>query len=74
MTRVKGITRRWLINTLGVIAAIVIVIVICLSFAIKVFFYNSIEQTISGRSTELINVFGSYTTESSTDFITMATE
>ena len=42
MTRVKGITRRWLINTLGVIAAIVIVIVICLSFAIKVFFYNSI--------------------------------
>lgn len=51
----KGITRRWLINTLGVILAILVTIIVVLSFSIQTFYYNGIQQTISGRSNELVN-------------------
>ena len=57
----KGITRRWLVNTLGIILAILITIIVVLSFVIQTFYYNGIQQTISGRSNELVNFFGNYT-------------
>lgn len=64
----KGITKRWVLNTLSVIVAIVVLMIVCLSFIVHSLYYNSIEQTISGRSNELVNVFASYTTENSSDF------
>lgn len=53
----KGITKRWLINSLGVIWIILLLIVIAFSFFSKSFYYNGIMQTISGRSSELANIF-----------------
>lgn len=53
----KGITKRWLINSLGVILIILLLIVVAFSFFARSFFYNGIMQTISGRSSELANIF-----------------
>lgn len=53
----KGITKRWLVNSLGVILIILLLIVIGVSFFSKSFYYNGIMQTISGRSSELVNIF-----------------
>ncbi|MGN0470343.1 MAG: histidine kinase dimerization/phospho-acceptor domain-containing protein, partial [Acutalibacteraceae bacterium] len=53
----KGITKRWVFNTLGIIILILFVIVIAFAVAVQSFYYNSIFQTLNGRSTELVNIF-----------------
>lgn len=53
----KGITKRWVFNTLGIIILILFVIVIAFTVAVQGFYYNSIFQTLNGRSTELVNIF-----------------
>lgn len=53
----KGITKRWVFNTLGIIVLILFVIVIAFAVAVQSFYYNSIFQTLNGRSTELVNIF-----------------
>lgn len=53
----KGITKRWLINSMGVILAILLLIVIGFAFFVQSFYYNGIMQTISGRSSEFANMF-----------------
>lgn len=55
--RKGSITKRWIINTLGVFLVIIVLLVTSLSFAIQSFFYNGIQQTIAGRSNELTNFF-----------------
>lgn len=53
----KGITKRWLINSMGVILAILVLIIVVFSLFVQSFYYNGIMQTISGRSSELANMF-----------------
>ncbi len=53
----KGITKRWIINSLSVILAILFVLIISAAFIIQNFYYNSVYQVISGRSSELVNIF-----------------
>ena len=57
----KGISRRWLINTIGVIAVILIVFITVLSITIQSSTYNGIQQTLVGRSDELLNALSSGT-------------
>lgn len=52
----KGITRRWIVNTLCVILAVVVALVVFLSLMLKSYYYSGIEQTLSGRADELVNV------------------
>ena len=66
----KGITRRWLINTFGVILAIVGVLITVLSLILQNYYDNGIRQTLNGRVDELSNVFGNYTTDDSSVFET----
>ena len=58
----KGITRRWLTNSLGVILLFIFVIIIVAFFAVKSYYYTSISEAISGRSKELVNVMGHVST------------
>lgn len=55
----RSISRRWLINSLGVIVLILIIFITCLSFSIQSYVYNGIQQALIGRSDELLNVFAS---------------
>lgn len=47
---IKGITRRWLINIMGVIMAILTVIWVFFAFAIHSYFYNTLMQTLQGTA------------------------
>lgn len=66
--RKGSITKRWIINTLGVFLVIIVLLVTSLSFAIQSFFYNGIQQTIAGRSNELTNFFSAYLSADSDSF------
>lgn len=69
----KGITKRWLINTFGVVLAIIILLVVCLSVAVHSLCYSTVENALTGRCEELKTVFPEYLSPSTTDFIDTAT-
>lgn len=63
----RGITRRWLVNTFGVILIILFVLVIAFGIVIQNSYYSGISQVLNGRSSELVNIFND-----SDDFIKTA--
>ena len=56
----KGITKRWVLNTFGVILLILFVLILAFAFVVRNFYYSGIRQTVSGRSSELVNIFNDY--------------
>ncbi|MBQ2944383.1 MAG: HAMP domain-containing histidine kinase [Ruminococcus sp.] len=65
---VKGITKRWVLNTLCTIVAIVVFAVVCLSYVVTTYYYSSVEQTLSGRSVELHNILSDFNADTDVGF------
>ncbi len=68
----KGITKRWMLNTLSVILTIIVLIVVSLIFLITYIFQNNVEQKLSSASSELTLVFSGYTSSNSSTFTSVA--
>lgn len=68
----KGITKRWMLNTLSVILTIIILIVVSLIFIVTYLYQSSVEQSLATTSSELSLVFSGYTSDSSTSFTSSA--
>lgn len=60
----KGITKRWILNTLLVVVVVVLFVVFCLSYAVRIYYYNSVSQTLSAESAEFASVLVDYTSDS----------
>ena len=52
----KGITKRWVLNTLLVVIVVVLFVVFCLSYAVRIYYYHSVTQTLSSASAEFASV------------------
>ncbi|MBR2715136.1 MAG: HAMP domain-containing histidine kinase [Ruminococcus sp.] len=70
----KGITKRWIINTFGVIIAVITLLIVCLSVLMQSLCYSSIEQALLNRNNELSAVFPGYKCENTADFQNTATK
>ncbi len=66
---VRGITKRWLLNSLGMIFVTLVAIELGLSVFIHEFFYTGVQQAINNKSASLINVFPGYKEDSEKNFI-----
>ncbi|MBR3737416.1 MAG: HAMP domain-containing histidine kinase [Eubacterium sp.] len=56
--KIDGITRRWLINIIGVIAALFIIAFVFLSVTVKNYYYHSVENIVSsGASDTAVSYF-----------------
>ena len=51
----KGISRRWFLNTIGIVFVILVIFIASLSFMVQTSVYNGIELAITGRVDELLN-------------------
>lgn len=60
----KGITKRWVLNTLLVVIVVVLFVVFCLSYAVRIYYYHSVTQTLSSASAEFVSVLEDYTADS----------
>lgn len=69
---IRGITKRWMLNTLSVIFTIIVLIVVSLIFVVTYVFQSSVEQSLSSVSNELSLVFSGYTSDNSNDFASSA--
>ncbi len=56
----KGITKRWVLNTLCAIVAVIVLVVVCLSYLVSTYYYSSVEQTLNGRSAEFVNILSDF--------------
>ena len=72
----QGITKRWVINILGVIALFFVIVFVVSAFTIRAYYYNAVESILnSGASTTATNYFsgrldsGSSLEASAADFI-----
>lgn len=63
----KGIARRWLFNSLGVMLLLFAACIAALSFAVQSYVYNGIQMTLMGRSDELPTVLA-YNTKTASEF------
>lgn len=70
--KATGITKRWLLNSLGVILLIMVTLIITLSLVIRGYVYSGIQTALSSRSDELTNVFSDYGRKSPKEFSTAA--
>lgn len=65
----KGITRRWLFSTLGVILTIIVLVVVFLSISVRSVCYSTVEKALTSRSKDAESVFPSYVCEDMSAFL-----
>ncbi len=53
--RKKSISRRWFVNTIGMVIVVLTVSIVALSLTVRGSTYSGIEQTLTGRVDELFN-------------------
>lgn len=68
----KGITKRWLLNTFGVVLAIIVLLVVCLSISVSSLCYSTVENALVGRSEDLSDLFPEYLSDSEAAFLETA--
>lgn len=61
----KGIPRRWMVNTVGVVLVILTVSIATLALMLQSSTYNGIELALAGRADELLNWLSSNSTQGS---------
>ena len=65
---VRGITRRWIVNSLTVIVLVLVTLVTILSVMMQQYVYNSILSQLKGRSEEVVSLFSSEHTEQTSQY------
>lgn len=68
----RGITRRWLFSTLGVILAIIVLVVVFLSISVRSVCYSTVERALTARSDDARSVFPSFVSEDMSSFLDSA--
>lgn len=69
MTKVKkGISRRWFVNTIGVVFIVLAVSIFSLAITVQTSTYSGIEQALTGRVDELLNWLSADSGISSSEF------
>ena len=68
----RGITKRWMLNTLSVILTIIVFIVVALIFVVTYVYQTSVEQSLNATANELSLVFSGYKSDNSSDFSSVA--
>lgn len=75
MLKIKGITKRWVINTLGVIITLLVMIAVSASVAIRNSYYDMVSTTLNSRSSDLVlTYFNLYTGTQGDNFAAGARE
>ncbi|MEA5010585.1 MAG: HAMP domain-containing sensor histidine kinase [Angelakisella sp.] len=65
---VKKITKRWLINSFGIILVIIIALVVSVSVAVKSFYYNSVQQYVLSRADAVTSQLDNFARDKSINF------
>ena len=65
---VKKITRRWIVNSLGVILVILIALEIAISVSVRNYYYNSAERIVMAQAETISGLLSKYSAEEAGDY------
>lgn len=65
---VKKITRRWLVNSFGVILVILIALEIAISVSVRNYYYNSAERIVMAQAETISGLLSKYSAEGTGDY------
>lgn len=69
----KGITKRWIFNTLGIVVIFLLVVIITSASALRFYYYNSVEMRLENCANDTVELFFStYTLSTQEQFETRA--
>lgn len=66
----RSVTRRWLINTFGIIVIVLVLINVVFSLSISSYFYNSARQMLIASANSNFNLIQSYSSDSTKNITT----
>ena len=69
LTAIKGIRRRWMLNSVSVLVMILVVVVASFSFILKNYYDNSVLSGLETKARTVAGYFSSYASSSSTDSV-----
>ena len=58
--KIRGIRKRWLVNSLAVVMALLVAILIILSTALRSYYYSNMENGLTVRAENMARGFGRY--------------
>ena len=64
----RSITKRWLVNSLGVIGVILLIGVISFSIAIQNYYYSSAKQYVNSKMNMITSLLNRYVQDTNTNF------
>lgn len=68
MLKIKGLRKRWLINTVGVLCALGLVCVLLVTMAFGVYYYSSMESDLKYRADTTTEFFAEYLNQNYNEF------
>ncbi len=66
--RIRGITRRWIVNIMGVITVVLLAVAIVFSVLIQNYYYTSIRRTLASSGAGVTVFFSRYTGKTNAEF------
>ncbi|MEG1849828.1 MAG: sensor histidine kinase, partial [Oscillospiraceae bacterium] len=64
----KRITARWLTGSLGVIVVILLLVEIAFAMAVRVFYYNTVQQTLASQANTVTTLLSKYAEDPSVNY------
>ena len=68
MARKSSITKRWIINNLGMVFLTIMVIELVFVYAIQYYYYNSVKQYLSSRINAVTSILSIYSQDNASNF------
>ncbi len=65
--RKHSITRRWMLNNLGIIVLILVIVELSFIYALQSFYYTNARQTLTSELTSVVNLLSRYAQDSETN-------
>ena len=64
----KSITRRWLVNSMGAVTAILFLIAAVLAIAVRSYYYSSVRQQLSSQMNVIVGAVTRYSEDISSNY------
>ena len=68
LPKIRGIQRRWLLNNVSIVLAVVLIAVLVVSVAFSIYYYSNVESGLMAKAKTTTDFFGNYISQSYNEY------
>ena len=68
LPKIRGIQRRWLLNNVSIVLAVVLIAVLVVSVAFSIYYYSNVESGLVAKAKTTTDFFGNYISQSYNEY------